>query len=323
MAISDLEKLNIDPEKAQAVTDFLESYANTTARELENLQEFTSLPALAENLAGQFDVEQTLTMDMASALREAASWAVYFDIARALDLLSRAGSLYQDAGLAFGSFLLTIAGRPPMDELPRDAAFLAQIHGQGDAIGSAEIPNSLYHPQQQAYLVLACAGMTDRLATTFRASPERDDTHDYQQVLHEIVAGSPNLQGVLPFGSLGTPVRVAWDIGLHLLQADNPASLEIVARHLTMLCRRYAETMSLATVNDYLWDHAAAPVDVGDIEVMGIAALSASHFGGERITNAVYELGLDSGDISFIPFKLGLDMSERSAGQGETRQSDL
>src|SRR6266536_6381142 len=104
MAIADLEKLHIDPDRAGAVTDFLESHANTTGRELENLQEYTDLPGRAESRAGQPDMQWTLTMDMASALREAASWAAYFDVGRALGLLSRAGSLYQSAGLAFESF---------------------------------------------------------------------------------------------------------------------------------------------------------------------------------------------------------------------------
>lgn len=322
MAITDLEKLKIDPERAGVVTDFLESHANRTGRELENLQEYTNLPGLAESRTGQVDTQWTLTIDMASALREAASWAVYFDVGRALGLLSRAGFLYQSAGLAFGSFLQTIAGLPPMDELPRDVAFLAQIHGQADAAVSATIPNPLYHPQQQAYLLLACAGMTDRLVD-YRKRPRLDENLDYREALHGIAAESPNRQGVLPFGSLGTPVRVPWDIGVHLLQDDNPESLEIVARHLTALCRRYAEMMDLATVNDYLWDHAAAPVDVGDIEVMGIAALSASHFGREQITNAVSRLGLDPADISFIPFRLGRDMSEPSSGPGNTRSPDF
>jgi hypothetical protein len=58
------------------------------------------------------------------------------------------------------------------------------------------------------------------------------------------------------------PVRVPWDIGVHLLldydsesaNADESESLETVARYLAALCRRYAETMQLATVNDYLWE---------------------------------------------------------------------
>jgi hypothetical protein len=313
MAIADLEKLNVDPGRARTVTDFLESYANSTGRELESLQEYASLPGGSEGTAGQPDVRWTLIMDMASALREAASWAVYFDVGRAIGLLSRAGFFYQSAGLAFGSFLLTIAGAPPMDELPRDIALLAQLHGRADITDPADIPSALYHPQQQAYLLLACAGMADRRAGSGR-SRDADENSDPRRALYAIAAESPNRQGVLPFGSLGTPVRVPWDVGVHLLQDDdNAESLEIVAQHLAALCRRYAEVMGLAHVNDYLWDHAAAPVDVGDIEVMGMAALSVSHFGAERTAAAVARQGLDSASIASIPFELGRAMSERSS----------
>lgn len=321
MAITDLEKLRLDPDRARLVTDYLESHANTTGGELEGLREVADVPGAAEYTAEQPDISWTLTMDMASSLREAASWAIYFDVGRALGLLSRAGFLYQSAGLAFGSFLLTVAGSPPMDELSRDVTLLAQVHGQADATDSTTVPSSLNHPQQQAYLLLACAGMANKLVEQRRFG--RDEGVDYQQTLHGIAVESPNRQGVVPFGSLGTPVRVPWDIGVQLLQNDNPESLEIVAQHLTALCRRYAEMMRLATVNDYLWDHAAAAVDVGDIEVIGIAALSASHFGSDRITQAVNRLGLDSGDISFIPFELGRDLSEQSSGPDNFYPSDL
>ena len=129
MAITDLEKLRLEPDRARVVTDFLESHANTTGGELEGLQQDAGIPGAAEYTAEQPDIRWTLTMDMASTLREAASWAMYFDVGRALGLLRRAGFLYQSAGLAFGSFLLTMAGSPPMDELSRDVTLLARIHG--------------------------------------------------------------------------------------------------------------------------------------------------------------------------------------------------
>lgn len=296
MAVHHLERLRLSPERARSVTDFFESYANTTGRELEN----SGPRRAADDYAGQTDTYWTLTMDMASALREAASWAAYFDVDRAIRLLRRAGVLYQQAGLAFGSFLLTVANSIQEEELFRDIALLAQLHGQSDMSDAPEIPRGLHHPQQQAYMLLACAGMANQLGS-------------YPKRLHAIAAQSPNLQGVLPFCALGMPVRVAWDIGLHLLEENNPESLDIVAGHLAAWCRRYAEAMELAMVNDHLWEHTAAPVDVGDMEIMGIAALSASHFGRERIAEAIARHGISRDEISFIPVDLGIEMSERLA----------
>jgi hypothetical protein len=355
MATAHLRRLSLDPEQAQSVTDYLESYANTTGRELERIREDAEArrddtetrgdgddsdeeedydeetlgdddASGDDTEAGQqdadgperTDMQWALTVEMASTLRQAASWAMYFDISRARSLLYRAGYLYQSADLAFGSFLLTIAGSPPINQFQRDVAMLALLHGQADEPGrpessnsrySLEIPGPLYHPQQQTYLLLACAGMADRLDDSRRQAFAPEEEADPRRPLREIAAESPNLQGVLPFGSLGTPVRVAWDIGAHLLRPRNADSLDIVARHLAGLYRRYDEMMNLAMVNNHLWEHAAAPVDVGDIEVIGITALSISHFGRSTFTEAVGR-GLDRNDISFIPFDLGSELAE-------------
>jgi hypothetical protein len=71
--------------------------------------------------------------------------------------------------------------------------------------------------------------------------------------------------------------------------------------------------MNLTRVNDYLWENGAAPVDVGDVEIMGITASCTSYFGPDEVTEAVVRDGLDSSDISFIPFDLGREMRKRSA----------
>jgi hypothetical protein len=305
MAERHLELLNLEPGRAQTITDLLESYANTTERERGSLEEGLEHPELTAEDTERPDIYWMLTMDIAYSLRGAASWAVYFDVGRSFSLLRRAGRLYQDAGLAFGSFLLTVAGRPPLDELPRDVTLLAQLHGQAISPDAVEIPSSLHHPQQQAYMLLACAGMAQESGSVYR------------QQLQRIAAESPNRLGVLPFGALGTPVRVPWDVGVHLLQTANPESLNAVARHLAVWCQRYSEVIELAMVNDHLWNHAAAPVDVGDFEVMGIAALSASHFGADEITEAITSFGISSDDISFIPFDLGIEIFRRSAGSFE------
>jgi hypothetical protein len=308
MATSHLIKLDLSLDQARSATDYHESYANTTGRDLESQE--AGIRGEDADSAERADAQWALTVEMASALREAASWAVYFDVNRARGLLARSGFLYQLAGLAFGSFLLTVAGSPPMEEFSRDIAMLSQLHGQSGQPNRVDIPSSLYHPQQQTYLLLACAGMADRLDSSRRELQDSDEAPDPRRPIHAIAEGSPNLLGVLPFGALGTPLRVAWDVGVHLLQASSSDSLDVVAKHLTGLCRRYDEMMNLARVNDHLWKHAAAPVDVGDIELIGITTLSVSHFGRNNLAQAVMENGLDPNGISFIPFDLGVELAE-------------
>ena len=78
------------------------------------------------------------------------------------------------------------------------------------------------------------------------------------------------------------------------------------------LCSRYGEMMNLTRVNDYLWENGAAPVDVGDVEVMGITASCTSYFGADEVTGRWWMDSTPS-DISFIPFDLGREMRKRSA----------
>jgi hypothetical protein len=307
----DLENLNLDLSRVRSRTDFLESYANTTGRELETISRRNAFPETPRENVDQSDMGWILTMDAASSLREAASWAVYFDVDRAIGLLGRAGFLYQSVGMAFGSFLLAVAGTAPLEELPYDIELLARAHGQVTQAGPVAIPDSLHHPQQQAYLLLACAGMADKMISD-RGLGFAEERSRYREALHTIAVESPIRQGVVPFGALGIPVRVPWNIGIHLLQEKNSESRDIVARYIANLCGRYADTMGLATVNDYLWGHAAAPVDVGDIEVIGISALAAVHFGGEELTASITGFGVQAEGISYIPIRLGREISERS-----------
>src|ERR1700749_629439 len=103
MTSRDLERMNLDLDRVRSRADFLESYANTTGRELESVPGLTNLSETPEDDAREPETRGILTMDAASALREAASWAIYFDVYRALALLKRAGFLYRSAGMAFGS----------------------------------------------------------------------------------------------------------------------------------------------------------------------------------------------------------------------------
>src|SRR5208282_5003138 len=101
MTIRDLEKMNLDLGRVRSRTDFLESYANTTGRELEGLPGPGISSERPRGSTAGPDRQWILTMDAASALREAASWAVYFDAGRAIALLNRSGFLYQSVDMAF------------------------------------------------------------------------------------------------------------------------------------------------------------------------------------------------------------------------------
>ena len=185
MARRDLERLNLDPDRVRSRTDFLESYANTTVRELEIILRQIAFPEAPGGSRALPDMGWILTMDAASTLREAASWAVYFDVDRAIALLNRAGSLYRSVDMAFGSFLLAVAGVASLNELSNNTGLLARAHGRVSQAGPSTIPDSLHHPQQQVYLLLACAGMANTVTDERRRLGSIDEGSSYRQELHE------------------------------------------------------------------------------------------------------------------------------------------
>ncbi len=99
-----------------------------------------------------------------------------------------------------------------------------------------------------------------------------------------------------------------WDTARHLYRAER-RSVDVVASHLAGMCDRYGESMELARVNNFLWRHGAAPVDVGDIDLTGITALAVRRFGWEETVAALERSGGQrSRPMNTPPVRLGLDM---------------
>lgn len=221
---------------------------------------------------------------------------LYLDPEQARPLLSRAGSLFLRLGQPFGAYLLEIAGgsqqEPPYPEMLRE---LAAVQREPD---DAEVRwPSLRYPQQQAYLMLAFAGTPTAEIWSGR--------------LVHVLETSTYADGVVPVGALGTPIRRLWDIARHLL-VRRPESPYVIAEHLTGMARRYEETMALAQVNRYLWSHGAAAVDVGDIDIAGVAALTARRFGAQVVLGSLQEAGMSAerNPIGMAPIEAGLALAQ-------------
>ena len=84
-------------------------------------------------------------------------------------------------------------------------------------------------------------------------------------------------------------------------------------RHLVAMCQVYEEAISLARTNDYLWRNAAAPVDIADLDIAGIAALATRQFDVDRLEGALAEatLGRGLGPIARVPVELGILLAGR------------
>ncbi|MCM3487569.1 hypothetical protein [Kocuria rosea] len=314
--IEDLDHMEIDRDQALRAVKFLRAYASTCLREVES-SEIRS-PADRENTlaweqhgepgadeSGSIPAEIPLA-DAASALREAGQRLLYLDPPAGRDSLREAAALYSRLGLPYGYYLHVVTGSwavdPPMplfrafDELHRVVVPRTESNERGANMPrdiQRGLREALRHPQQQAYLLLASAG-SPTVAEVF---------HDG---LQDVIYQSPNRDGVLPVGSLGTPVRRFWAIA-QALDSGNFEEVVTIARHLTAMANSYAETMSLAQVNRHLWANAAAPVDVGDLDIAGVAALTARRYGAGTLLEAMAD-SMDDG-IGMAPVRAGIDLA--------------
>jgi len=304
-----LELLGLDPEQVTARADFLLAYARTARREA---QESRAGAAAARD----GDEDWVIRADAASALAEAAQWTMVLDAAGARRLLTRAGRAFVDLGEGFegyGLFLLATGGEPLGQHLGLIARDLDLLGGRGAGDRSAvdpvartgpePMPWALSHVQQQAYLLLACAG-----------SAEVVQRHGEQ--LRRLVTDSPNRLAVLPAGAVGTPVGSYWTVARLLLGGRAEADLGAAVPILAAAAGRYAEAVRAARANDYTFRHAAAPVDVGDVDLAGLVALATRRF-GPGYTGQVLGAELARMDpVARIPLELGMELGDPRRRQG-------
>lgn len=265
MAMAHLQEIGIDVDRVLAAVDFLEGYAEFSLGELES---------------GDEDTRWVSGMEAATALRDAAQWALCYDPARARGLLDRSGDLFLAHGYPFGSYLKVVSGAwfhaPPYDQFGDQVRALARLNLPAAEEVEDPISSALLHPQQQAYLLIAAVS-SPPIAAEFR------------RVLEAIVDESPHRLGVVPVGALGTPIRWFWRMGKLMLERPVESTREY-ARQLAVIVERYAESVELARTNEHCWRNAAAPIDVGDIDVAGMAVIAGRQFGVDGLTAALEEM---------------------------------
>lgn len=289
--------MELDPEQVRTTVRFLEAYAYTALDELESvIAEERGRTGADRSVVLVNEPAFSIAADAATAFREAAQWMLYLNAGRARSLLARSGNLFHEMGHSFGTYLTVVSG-VGRDEQVSGAIFRAldDLEHLGDR--SELTWPALRHPQQQAYLVVAAA-----------SSGPIDHVDDQLQA---ILTNSMHRNGVAPVGALGTPIKRFWDIASHLTSRSMGAAAAI-AKHLAVMCRRYEECMELAQVNKRLWDHGAAPVDVGDIDIAGISALTARRFGGAALIDGLAEVSISTqrNPIGIAPVEAGLAIAE-------------
>ncbi len=290
MEPANLANLGIDVEQLTMAVDFHEAYARLALSELPNQKGRTA-----------DDGSWVGHMDAASALRQAGQLSLLVDPARSRRLLIRAGRLFHAHGYGFGAFLRVAAADETLWRRREGAEeSLGQLIASlmPDARSRIAVPEPLIHPQQQAYMLLATASMVnDDIAGS-----------DFIMLLRDAVDAAPQRLNITPVGAVGTPMRRYWDIGRVLLDYPNKESATKVAELVSEISTAYARDVGMARVNEYLWNHASAPVDIVDIDVVGLAAVSARRLGAGAVISAMEERLQRLSPLGRIPIRAAIDL---------------
>ncbi|MBB1157713.1 MULTISPECIES: hypothetical protein [Amycolatopsis] len=297
----DLQALGLSIGQVRSAAKFHEACAQTSLTELRTIAR-QSQPAEQERLN---DIQFMLRANAASALREAAQWRLLLSPASALSRLSQAGALFQALGQPFGYYLKSMAGSLDKQDPGRisDLMYVMYAELTGEPLDLPEflgISEIRAHPQQQAYLIVTASSLETRTARQFTQAAARR---------------SPHRSGVIPVGSLGTPIAKYWSVASHLLGGE-PDDAFAIARLLHSMCRVYGETMEMARSNEYLWTNASAPVDVADLDISGLTAFSVRRFGPSTMADMFAETGrLDP--LARIPLDLGVSLARLNPSDQE------
>ena len=294
MALQHLQTLQLQPNQVEIAADFFEAYASFIRSSTAEVRDESALA------------------DAASSLRAAGQWAMFLDPDRAVRLFRASAGIWHRMGHGFGTFLLAAFAPDELDryEMISRLAPLAQpyIERQTGSAKPQELPEPLLHPQQQVYLLLAETGLSRQMDLP-------------AGILRPFADQSPHRRGVAPIGSLGTPMRIYWDIARHFLDDEDDQTATLVARDLADMARTYAQTIDSAMANQRLWFNAAAPVDVGDIDTLAIAMIAARRLGFDLTREHLQSAANDLEAIERVPVELAIEMIERyqPSGGGVTR----
>jgi hypothetical protein len=288
MSSAHLEQMGIDVESVLRSIDFLEAYGDLSLSETDTVDES----------------RWRATVDAAGAYRDGAQWALWLDPSRAQYLLDRAGDCFDAIGQPFGSYLKVVSGTwyrdPPVAAMGEQLRALETVTEEAGETRGARSERAVDTPQQQAYLFLAAAG-----------SPPV--ASEYWYLLQHMATDSPHRLGVVPVGALGTPIRRLWRLASLLLRAD-PEAVEDIAANLGAMAGAYEENMTQAQTNEHTWRHAAAPVDVGDIDIFGVTVVASQHFGAQTMQRAVERVMPSRSDVPRAILEVAIEYANEIGG---------
>ncbi len=289
------EILGVDREHLARRADFYEHYAAT-------LSDMTS-EEISPSVATTTDGWRTAAC-VGTALRFAAQYALLFDSHRAIRLLREAARVYLDLGVHYGYLLLAMA---EPDAVAQHMFSEFQFsYREGQAPDRPLAAAAWAHPAQLTYLLLVMSShgiIASELSQAHKSVHERLSAH-----------------GTAPVGPQSLPVDfyltfcdtlTSLNDRERRVERSEPASNRIV-RMLSQMGRGYEDAIRRAHVNQYLWELQQAPVDIVDLDIVGMTILAdvAMREAGMDLKTEVRLAVNDSPTMAMLPIYTGLALHE-------------
>jgi len=142
------------------------------------------------------------------------------------------------------------------------------------------------------------------------------------ELLSSVLEQSPHSRGVAPVGALGTPIRTYWSIARNLLGDNDEETATLVASDLGGMAVAYAEAVDSAMANERLWFNAASPVEVGDIDTVATALITAQRLGPELMQAHLRRAMEGLRPVARVPLELASEMIELNPQGLDDRPDD-
>lgn len=242
--------------------------------------------------------------ERADALRQSAMAELLYDTPAGVTTLRRSGGEYRRLGLPFGSFLDTAATGSPRNAFiaGRRLAWLLnpQAPPEPDEEGIIPLERALDAPAQQVSVLLTTMSVLDAI-------------YEFE-VTSDSLASTAQSGGSAPVGVTSQPIALWWECAVHL--ADLAFGRSQARDELRTLLRELAAAHGIqlrnAQYDAFHWPVAASPVDLVDLDLAGLVAISARLL--RQLNGPYWDLPDDFGalsPLSQVSIRVGLDLASQ------------
>lgn len=216
------------------------------------------------------------TGELANAWRECGVARLMTDSVEGREALIRAAHLYQELGLPFGSFLLTaVTGSPePTRVAARQLRALVADQPRHTAPGE----NLPRYPVPDEGLIdwqYVSGAPTQQISILLTAASDPEVVEQNEQLISAL-RDAPQASGITPVGTTAQPIALWWAAGLGLAdlsRGEYHARADVLGE-ITELAQAHGRQLRYAQLDSYHWPRAQADVDLADLHLAGLVALT-------------------------------------------------